>query len=290
MKNWIMAIRPHTLFASLAPVLLGLAVAYYETHTLNALVAILTALCALLLQAASNIANDYIDAARGIDTIERVGFTRVTSSGLIAKEQMKKALIGFLLLAFLLGIYLMIVGGPVIIAIGLLSLYFAYGYTGGPFPLSYNGLGEVAALLFFGLLAVFGTTYLQTHAISPLSLFLGLGPGVLSACVMAINNLRDLKTDEKTGKKTLAVRFGETFQRNLCISFLAVAMLICLYNAFIIKAYWSFLAFIPFFLFRKTWLHLLKGPVDQSLNGALATTAKFNFLYCLILSLALFIL
>lgn len=290
MKNWIMAIRPHTLFASLAPVLLGLAVAYYETQSLNILVAILTALCALLLQAASNIANDYIDAARGIDTEDRVGFTRVTSSGLISKEQMKKALIGFLLLAFALGIYLMIVGGPVIIVIGLLSIYFAYGYTGGPFPLSYNGLGEVAALLFFGLLAVFGTTYLQTHTISPLSLFLGLGPGVLSACVMAINNLRDIKTDAKTGKKTLAVRFGEKFQRSLCIALLLIAMMICLYNTFIIKAYWSLLVFIPFILFRKTWLHLLKGPIDQSLNSSLATTAKFNFIYCLVMGFALFIL
>lgn len=290
MKNWIMAIRPHTLFASLAPVLLGLAVAYYETQNLNVLVAILTALCALLLQAASNIANDYIDAARGIDTEDRVGFTRVTSSGLISKEQMKKALIGVLLLAFALGIYLMVVGGPVIIVIGLLSMYFAYGYTGGPFPLSYNGLGEVAALLFFGLLAVFGTTYLQTHTISPLSLFLGLGPGVLSACVMAINNLRDINTDAKTGKKTLAVRFGEKFQRSLCITLLLIAMMICLYNTFIIKAYWSLLVFIPFILFRKTWLNLLKGPIDQSLNNSLATTAKFNFIYCLVMGFALFVL
>lgn len=287
MKNWMLAVRPKTLFASIAPVLLGLAVAYTEQDKLNLLVAVLTLLCALILQIASNLANDYLDAIRGVDNESRLGPTRVTSSGLISPTKMKNALILTLVMAFLLGIYLMIIGGPVIILIGLLSLYFAYGYTGGPFPLSYNGLGEAAAFIFFGPIAVVGTCYLQTHNISQLSFVAGLGPGFISACILAINNLRDIVSDSETNKKTLAVRFGENFQRKLCIVLIALSILSCL---LLLNAYhftWLLPSLVLPFFFHKTWLQILFQPIDHKLNQALAKTAQYNLLYCLMVSLGM---
>lgn len=287
MKNWMLAIRPKTLFASLAPVVLGLAVAYVEIKSLNGLIAILTILCALVLQIASNLANDYLDALRGVDNETRLGPTRVTSSGLISLTAMKRALILALSVAFALGIYLMIVGGPFIMAIGLLSLYFAYGYTGGPFPLSYNGLGEVAAFIFFGVIAVVGTTYLQTHSVSRLALILGMGPGFISACILAVNNLRDISSDTDTNKRTLAVRFGERFQRYLCISTILFSILVCLYVMVAYQFKWLFPVIILPFFFHKTWLQILYHPVDAKLNNALARTAQYNLLYCVFVSVGM---
>ncbi|MEA9358204.1 1,4-dihydroxy-2-naphthoate polyprenyltransferase [Bacteriovorax sp. PP10] len=284
MKNWMLAIRPKTLFASLAPVVLGLAVAYVETQTLNGLIAVLTILCALVLQIASNLANDYLDALRGVDNETRLGPTRVTSSGLISLTSMKNALILALAVAFALGIYLMFVGGPFIMVIGLLSLYFAYGYTGGPFPLSYNGLGEVAAFIFFGVIAVVGTTYLQTHSVSRLALILGMGPGFISACILAVNNLRDIVSDTDTNKRTLAVRFGEKFQRYLCISTILLSITVCIYVMVAYQFKWLLPVIILPFFFHKTWLQILYHPIDAKLNTALARTAQYNLLYCVSVS------
>lgn len=289
MKNWILAIRPKTLFASLAPVLLGLAVAYIERGSLNISVAIVTALCALCLQIASNLANDYLDALRGVDNDKRLGPTRVTSSGLISLTKMRNALILGLFISFLLGIYLMVVGGPVIMAIGLFSLYFAYGYTGGPFPLSYNGLGEIAAFVFFGVIAVSGTTYLQTHSFSKLALILGMGPGFISACILAVNNLRDISSDSETNKRTLAVRFGEVFQRRLCIATILLSALVCLYVAVTYNFKWLLPVLILPLFFHKTWLQILYHPIDSKLNMALARTAQYNLLYCLFIAVGLVI-
>ena len=284
MKNWILAIRPKTLLASQAPILLGLAVAYVEIRSINILIAVLTALCALVLQIASNLANDYLDALRGVDNDTRLGPTRVTSSGLITQSAMKNALIVALVIAFVLGIYLMVVGGPFIMVIGLLSLYFAYGYTGGPFPLSYNGLGEVAAFIFFGVIAVVGTTYLQTHSVSRLALILGMGPGFISACILAVNNLRDIASDTDTHKKTLAVRFGEKFQRYLCVMTIFLSIVVCLYVMVSYQFTWLFPVIILPFFFHKTWLQILFHPIDAKLNTALARTAQYNLLYCLFIS------
>ena len=287
MKNWMLAIRPKTLFASQAPVVLGLAVAYVEQQSLNLTVAILTALCALTLQIASNLANDYLDAIRGVDNDTRLGPTRVTSSGLISASAMKRALVTCLGLAFILGIYLMVVGGPFIMAIGLLSLYFAYGYTGGPFPLSYNGLGEIAAFLFFGVIAVVGTTYLQTKNVSQLALILGMGPGFISACILAVNNLRDIASDTDTNKRTLAVRFGEKFQRYLCISTILFSIVICVYVMVTYHFKWLFPVILLPFFFHKTWLQILYHPIDSKLNNALARTAQYNILYCLFMAVGM---
>jgi 1,4-dihydroxy-2-naphthoate octaprenyltransferase len=289
MSPWILAIRPKTLFASLAPVLLGLAVAYEHQHFLHPVVALLTLACAMLMQIGTNIANDYLDSLKGIDTDKRLGPTRVTHSGLIPADKMRKALLFVLSGAFILGIYLMYIGGPLIIFMGLLSLYFAYGYTGGPFPLSYNGLGEVAAFIFFGLIAVSGTAYLQTHEFSFFSFFIGMGPGFISATILAVNNLRDRDSDAATGKRTIAVRFGEYFQRKLCIGFIISSVFVIVAVAFYQHNPWLIPAILSPLLFSKNWIHIAFKPVDASMNQALARTAQYLLIYSLLAALGLLI-
>jgi 1,4-dihydroxy-2-naphthoate octaprenyltransferase len=290
MKNWMLAIRPKTLFASLAPVVLGTAIAYFQQGQIKPLVFVITLICALLLQIASNLANDYLDFAKGVDNEERLGPVRVTSAGLISSTKMKNALIFVLFLSFLFGIYLMWIGGPIIMAMGLLSLYFAYGYTGGPFPLSYNGLGELAAFIFFGLIAVTGTTYLQTRSFTALGCFLAMGPGFISACILAINNLRDIKSDEETKKRTLAVRFGERFQRTLCLWLIAMSGLVVVFAGAFYQLKWLIpVCLLPLFFIRN-WLRILRGEIDGKLNLALARTAQYNLLYCLMIAAALFLI
>ncbi len=282
MNNWILATRPKTLFASLSPVILGLSISYRELHTLNIPTATLTLMCALILQIASNIANDYLDSLKGVDNEKRLGPTRVTQSGLIPASKMRNALIILLFLALILGIYLMWTGGIYIILIGLFSIYFAYGYTGGPFPLSHNGLGEVAAFIFFGIFAVSGTTYLQTHHFTPLTFLLGAGAGFISATILAINNLRDISTDTETNKRTIAVRFGEKFQRYLCIILISFSSIVLLVTALIIKNYLLIpVIFLPL-VFLKNWIKIAFGAIDRSLNSALAKTSVYLLFYCLL--------
>jgi 1,4-dihydroxy-2-naphthoate octaprenyltransferase len=289
MNNWLLAIRPKTLFASVAPVILGLTIAYIHQAHINFFVAIITLLCALLMQIGSNLANDYLDSERGIDNEQRLGPTRVTQAGLLTAKEVKQALITVLGLALILGVYLMFIGGPFIMVVGLMSLYFAYGYTGGPFPLSHNGLGEVAAFLFFGVVAVTGTTYLQIHSISKLAILLGMGPGFISATILAINNLRDISSDTAAGKRTIAVRFGEVFQRRLCIYLIICSSIVLLVTAALYQFWYLFpLSFFPL-VFIKNWLHIYKAPIDQKMNQALATTAQYLLLYCLLVSVALYI-
>lgn len=287
LNNWLLAVRPKTLLASLSPVILGLTIAYIEKSSLNILVAILTLSAALLMQISSNIANDYLDSLRGVDVDGRLGPIRVTQAGLIPTSSMKKALIATMTISFIIGLYLMLIGGPVIMAVGLLSLYFAYGYTGGPFPLSYNGLGEIAAFFFFGLVAVTGTTYLQTHHFSKLSFIMSFGPGFISATVLAINNLRDIESDRETKKRTIAVRYGESFQRRLCIILIACSSFLILFVTFLYHYVWLFpVMFLPLF-FVRDWLHIALKPIDKKMNVILAKTAKYLLIYSVLASLGL---
>lgn len=284
---WILATRPKTLFASISPVILGLTLSYIHQHHINGVIALLTVLCALLMQIASNIANDYLDSLKGIDTEKRLGPTRVTHAGLIPATQMRNALILVLAISLFLGIYLMWIGGPVIIFIGLLSLYFAYGYTGGPFPLSHNGLGEVAAFVFFGLIAVSGTVYLQTHEFHLIDFIMGMGPGFISATILAVNNLRDIESDMETNKRTIAVRFGEKFQRKLCLILIALSSVLLLAVGLKFHYNWLFpVCFLPL-AFIGNWIHIAKGPIDRGLNMALAKTAQYLLAYCVLASIAL---
>ena len=206
-KAWLLALRPKTLPAAAAPVAVGAALGAFRDSFLAG--PVLGALLgALLIQIATNLANDYFDFRRGADA-ERVGPTRVTQSGLISPEAVMRGTLLALVGALLVGVYLVWVGGLPIVVIGLVSLVCAIAYTGGPFPLAYHGLGDLFVFVFFGLVAVGGTVYLQLGAFPAEAWLAGAGVGFLSTAILVVNNLRDRPTDAAVGKRTMAVRLGD---------------------------------------------------------------------------------
>jgi len=208
-QAWILAARPKTLTAAVAPVLAGVGVAAHH-HAFRPLPALAALVGAILIQIATNLANDYYDFVRGGDTEERVGPVRVTQAGIIPPSAVKRGMILTLAAALLVGIYLVYVGGWPIVWIGLASLALAVLYTGGPFPLAYHGLGDLFVFVFFGLVAVSGTFYVQGLAWPRDAFLAGAAMGGLTTAILVVNNLRDIETDEKVGKRTLAVRLGPT--------------------------------------------------------------------------------
>lgn len=204
---WLLACRPATLTAAAAPVLVGTAIAAQE-GPLALLPFGATLFGAFFLQIASNFANDVFDHEKGADTEERLGPTRAVQAGLVSPSSMKRALVLALSLALLMGVYLTYVAGWPIVAIGLASMASAVAYTGGPFPLGYHGLGDVFVMIFFGFVAVCGTAFVQMGTVAPLAYIGGGVMGALCTNILVVNNLRDRDTDEKAGKRTLAVRWG----------------------------------------------------------------------------------
>jgi len=211
--RWVLACRPKTLTAAVAPVLVGTGLAGLEGHGPKWSLTGFALLSATAIQIATNLFNDAIDFRKGADTRERLGPLRVTQSGLIPPGRVMAGGLVASLVAVGFGVPLVVAGGWPIVVIGLVALVFAYGYTGGPFPLSYLGLGDLFVIVFFGLVAVGGMYYLHTGAWDGSAGMAGLQIGFLAAAILAVNNLRDVKTDRKTGKKTLPVRFGIGFGR-----------------------------------------------------------------------------
>lgn len=209
----LLASRPRTLPAAVAPVALGSALAWRLTGQFSWLLAWCTLGSTIAIQVATNYFNDAVDARKGADTAARLGPTRATAAGLLAPRQMLGAGTGMLVLAVLISLPMVAARGWPVVAIGTVSLFFTYGYTGGPVPLAYRGLGEIFVLLFFGLVAVAGTVFVQTGQWHQDALLLGMQTGMLSTVLIAVNNLRDRVEDTGSNKRTLAVRFGETFAR-----------------------------------------------------------------------------
>lgn len=220
-KVWALAARPKTLPAAAAPVFIGTGLAALRGG-FAAGPAIAALLGALLIQVATNLANDYYDFVRGGDTDDRIGPTRVTQAGLVAPEAVRRAMLFVLAAAFTVGIYLVSVGGWPIVWIGLASLVCAVAYTGGPFPLAYHGLGDLFVFVFFGLVAVSGTVWVQTLTFPREALWAGAGVGALSTAILVVNNLRDIPTDREAGKRTLAVRLGVSGSRAQYVGLLAL--------------------------------------------------------------------
>lgn len=239
-RAWLIATRPQTLPAGAAPVLVGTAVAVHLA-LFEPLPAVAALVGALLIQIGTNFANDYYDAVKGVDDDDREGFTRVTQSGLLPPRQVKFAAFGTFGLALLVGFYLVYVGGLPIVIIGLASLISGYAYAGGPYPLGSHGLGDLFVFVFFGLIAVTGTVYVQAvqavgEAGLPLwipagtvpadAIIASLSMAALSTNVLVVNNIRDLETDRRAGKRTLAVLIGYTWSRVEYTSLLALAYLV----------------------------------------------------------------
>ena len=279
LKNWLLAIRPKTLPAAVAPVLLGWALAYGDgiQDFPTVLVCLWTAVA---LQIGTNLANDYFDYEKGADTHERVGPLRVTQAGLIAP---RRVLAGFIFSFICAGFgcwFLFERGGWPIAVLGGLSILSGIFYTAGPRPLGYIGLGEVFVLIFFGPVAVAGTYYVQSFEMNYAIILAGLGPGLLSTAILVVNNYRDIETDAKSGKHTLAVRFGRVFaQYEYVVCILAAAFLPVLLYFLIhdhIRILWA--ATLPFFALPalRTMFSKADGP---TLNHLLAFTGKLLLLY-----------
>jgi 1,4-dihydroxy-2-naphthoate polyprenyltransferase len=223
MRAWVLAARPKTLTAAAAPVFAGVGVAALH-DVVKPLPAAGALVGALLIQIATNLANDYYDYVRGGDTHERVGPVRVTQAGLLPPAAVYRGMLAVMAAALLVGVYMVWAGGWPMLVLGLASLACAVLYTGGPWPLAYHGLGDLFVFIFFGLVAVGGTVYVQGHIWPPDALLAGVGMGALITDILVVNNLRDIPTDAKVGKRTLAVRLGVAGTKLEYVLLLATAL------------------------------------------------------------------
>lgn len=288
LQTWILASRPKTLPAAVAPVAAATALAFQQ-HTFRAGPALAALLGALLLQIGENLANDVFDFQKGADTAERMGPMRVTQAGLLTPREVKTGMWVTFGLAALVGLYLVFEAGWVVVAIGLASIAAAILYTGGPYPLGYNGLGEIFVFLFFGLAAVCGTYYVQARQVTLTALLVAVPVGLLIVALLVVNNLRDVETDRKTGKRTLPARFGANFARLEYLACLGVAYLIVpgmilggLLPAWALLS-WGSLLLVPDLIRR---IYRTSG---KTLNVALAGTSRLGLVFSLLLGAGLVI-
>ena len=285
MNNWILASRLKTLPAAISPVLVGVSLAIHDGE-FKPFIAFMTLLAAVLIQIGANFANDVYDFLKGSDREDRLGPTRATQSGLIPPENMKKGMCLVFAMAICVGFYLASIGGWPIVWIGLASIASAIAYTGGPYPLGYHGWGDVFVFIFFGIIAVPGTYYLQFGIVSYDSILLGIPLGALSTAILIVNNLRDADTDIKSDKRTLAVRLGKPFVKIEYIVMMVIAFATPIY----ILQFWDeFSLYIILFLFPISIQHIqsLYTKTGEALNEVLVDTAKFLFHFSLLLSIGL---
>jgi 1,4-dihydroxy-2-naphthoate polyprenyltransferase len=222
LRAWLLAARPKTLSAAAVPVMMGSALAAHEPHGVTWWVFWCALIGAMLIQIATNFINDALDFKKGTDTNERLGPLRVTQAGLLGADAVMRGAYLCLFLSALCGIPLIYRGGWPLLVVGLASIAAAYAYTGGPYPLAYHGLGELFVIVFFGLVACGATFYLHSLRLTQSALWAGFAAGALATVLLAINNLRDVRGDRLSNKRTTVVRFGERFAR-LEIAFFALA-------------------------------------------------------------------
>jgi 1,4-dihydroxy-2-naphthoate octaprenyltransferase len=291
MRIWLMAARPRTLPAAIAPVLVGTAAAvewFGELPRVGAFVAALAG--SVFIQIGTNLANDYSDAKRGADTVDRLGPVRVTSAGLVTPQRVLVATWVAFGVAIACGIYLTAVAGIVILLIGAVSIAAGVLYTGGPRPYGYAGLGEVFVFLFFGLVAVNGSYYVQVEQLDALPLGLSISVGFLATAILVVNNVRDIDTDRRAGKNTLAVRMGRhnavILYRLLVLGGFAVLPVALLAGEASPLPLIGFLALPLAIGPLRTMSNRTDGP---ALNAALAGTGALLGAFSLLVSLGLLI-
>ncbi len=279
-RTWLLAARPKTLPAAVAPVVVGTAIAaadggFYFPAALTAFAV------ALLLQIGANLANDVFDFRRGAD-VNRLGPVRVTQSGLIPPERVLLATGLVLGAAMLVGGYLVWRGGWPILFLGLLAILSALAYTGGPAPLGYHGLGDLFVFLFFGAVAVAGTAYVQTQELTRLAVAASVPVGCLATAILVVNNLRDVETDRVAGKRTLAVRLGAPATRLEYALLLAAAYLTppLLWLTDLISAWW----WLPWLTLplAAALVRRVARETGPALNARLAGTARLQLLFGLL--------
>mgnify|MGYP001327360052 CR=1 FL=1 len=283
MTNLLLAIRPKTLTAALAPIIASAGYVLFFYNEINYYIFTLALASAIFIQIATNLFNDAIDFKKGADGADRLGPERVTQSGLMSSKQVFYWAAFFCVLAVLAGIPLVIHGGWPIVIIGIVSLVMAYAYTGGPYPLAYLGLGDVFVMIFFGWVAVQGMCYLQSGEWTSTSFALGTQIGAFGTVLIAINNLRDARQDREVGKLTLAARFGKTFT--------LIEILSLYYFAFVMQLVWFvneafFAAFFPLILLWPAFDLIKKIKETQpgpEYNKFLGLAAQLQLKFALLL-------
>jgi 1,4-dihydroxy-2-naphthoate octaprenyltransferase len=288
LQTWLLAARPKTLPAAAAPVIVASAVALHES-VFRVAPALAALGAALLIQIGTNLANDVFDFKRGADSSGRLGPLRVTQAGLLKPHQVMIGMGLTFCLAALLGVYLILEGGWPILVLGILSIASGIAYTGGPFPLGYNGLGDLFVFLFFGFGAVCGTYYVQAGTLSAAAVWTAIPMGALTTNILVVNNLRDIESDRAVGKRTLVVRLGVGGARIEYLVMLSLAYL----APFLM---WLFSGVTPWVLtacLSLPWVYApLKAVMQEKgriLNKTLAETARHELVYSLTFSLGLII-
>ena len=293
-RTWLMAIRPATLPASASGVIVGLGAAWASGASFRLDAALGCMAVALLLQAAANLANDLSDFQRGTDTPDRLGPTRVAAAGLVTVRQLEFAIGIVLATAALIGAWLALIGGPVVIALGVAAILALLAYTGGPFPYGYHGLGELFVFIFFGLVAVVATADLQSGRVELLYVMAAIPVGTLTTAILVVNNLRDTTTDRVAGKHTLAGTFGEGFARAEYLACLVAAWAV---PAGLVVARWAgaSIAAVPLTLLTllalplavPLWRTVQAGGDPRRLNPVLRGTARLTLVFALLFAAGL---
>ena len=287
LRIWLMAARPRTLPAAIAPVLVGTSLAGFQ-HVFHPLRFVAALLGAVFIQVGTNLSNDYSDARRGADAEDRLGPVRVTAGGLVPPRQVLVATYVSFGLAVVCGIYLIAVAGWELLLVGAASILAGVAYTGGPKPYGYEGLGEVFVFLFFGIVAVAGSYFVQTTHLIWEAFALAVPVGLLAAAILVVNNVRDIDSDRRAGKRTLAVRLGRARTRTMfaAIVYLAFVLAPVTWIFGPLKA-WVLLAWLTLPLAARV-VRVVRNRVDgPSLNGALAQSGMLQLAFCALLSVGL---
>jgi len=285
MKPWILGARPRTLAAAIAPVLVGTALAFPNGINLNWLNALLALLVSLFLQIGVNYANDYSDGIRGTDEV-RVGPTRLVASGLKSAKSVKQAAFFLFFLAAVAGLFLALRTSRWLILVGVIAILAAWNYTGGAKPYGYQGFGEISVFLFFGVVATSGSYFAQSQKITWQSLLISIPMGTLACAILAINNLRDLPKDALVGKRTLAVRIGDSSARAMITALIATAIFAGLLAVSISPWVFSTLLIVP--LAIRISIEINQGAVGSGLIPLLGKTGKLQLFFALLMTFALF--
>ena len=279
MNKWVLGARPRTLPAAIAPVVVASALAGPDFNWFRAALALKVG---VWLQIGVNYANDYSDGVKGTDE-NRIGPTRLVASGLASAKAVKNAAFISFAIASIAGIWLSLLSSPLLILIGILAIAAAWGYTGGKNPYGYSGLGEVSVFTFFGLVATMGTYYTQTEEFTALSFIVAIPMGALSCAILAVNNIRDRAQDELVGKRTLAVRLGDTKARRMFVTLLVLAHVAAVVTL-IPTALLTLLVAPMSYSISKL---VLSGVSGKDLIPVLGRTGKLQLIFAIVFALAL---
>ncbi|MHB8278450.1 MAG: 1,4-dihydroxy-2-naphthoate polyprenyltransferase [Candidatus Humimicrobiaceae bacterium] len=284
-KIWLASTRPRTLPAASAPVIMGLALAFYDVR-ISVLIAVFTLISALLIQIGTNLANDYFDFIKGTDTDKRVGPVRLIQAKMIKKNEMLAAFIITFAIAIFFGVFLVMRGGYPVLIIGFFAVLFGILYTAGPAPLGYIGLGDIFVFIFFGLISVVGTYYLQALRVNYVVFIASIAPGLLSTAILTANNIRDIKTDSQSGKKTLIVRFGYNFGIFEYLFCVIAAHLIPIVLVLITRShYFSLISVLAIILAIKPVKLILSKSDPKSLIPVLGATSQMLLIFSVLFSI-----